>query len=144
MKKRTSFTRRNTNQKDLQGVEWNLVVVQFSLIMVMLGLPSMYFACFPDNHDELGPGIFAISLITIVILIGLIYHTLTINAERSLVLIDSIVSLIEVYLIIATLQSVFNITEVLNIHISCLFLIWICASICVYVGFQFSRHKYQL
>ena len=72
MKKRTSFTRRNTNQKDLQGVEWNLVVVQFSLIMVMLGLPSMYFACFPDNHDELGPGIFAISLITIVILIGLI------------------------------------------------------------------------
>lgn len=143
MKKRTSFTRRNTNQKDLQGVEWNLVVVQFSLIMVMLGLPSMYFACFPDNHDELGPGIFAISLITIVILIGLIYHTLTINAERSLVLIDSIVSLIEVYLIIATLQSVFNITEVLNIHISCLFLIWICASICVYVGFQFSRHKYQ-
>lgn len=143
MKKRTSFTRRNTNQKNLQGVEWNLVVVQFSLIMVMLGLPSMYFACFPDNHDELGPGIFAISLITIVILIGLIYHTLTINAERSLVLIDSIVSLIEVYLIIATLQSVFNITEVLNIHISCLFLIWICASICVYVGFQFSRHKYQ-
>lgn len=143
MKKRTSFTRRNTNQKDLQGVEWNLVVVHFSLIMVMLGLPSMYFACFPDNHDELGPGIFAISLITIVILIGLIYHTLTINAERSLVLIDSIVSLIEVYLIIATLQSVLNITEVLNIHISYLFLIWICASICVYVGFQYSRHKYQ-
>lgn len=143
MKKRTSFTRRNTNQKDLQGVEWNLVVVQFSLIMVMLGLPSMYFACFPDNHDELGPGIFAISLITIVILIGLIYHTLTINAERSLVLIDSIVSLIEVYLIIATLQSIFNITEVLNIHISCLFLIWICASVCVYVVLQYSRHKYQ-
>lgn len=143
MKKRTSFTRRNTNQKNLQGVEWNLVVVQFSLIMVMLGLPSMYFACFPDNHDELGPGIFAISLITIVILIGLIYHTLTINAERSLVLIDSIVSLIEVYLIIATLQSVLNITEVSTSYVLCLFLIWICASVCVYVGFQYSRHKYQ-
>jgi len=132
----------NDDEKD-RGIEWNFVVVQFSFIMIMLGLPSMYFACFPCRHDELGPGIFAISLITIVVLMGMIYHTLTINAERSSKILDLIVSALEVYLIIAALQSVLKITEVLNIHILWLLISWIFITGIVFVVLQHSRRKHQ-
>ena len=57
----------------VKGINWNLLVIFLSTIMVLIGIPSMVSACFPDSMGECGATIFVICVSAIVFLLGILY-----------------------------------------------------------------------
>ncbi len=57
----------------VKGINWNFLVIFLSMIMVLIGIPSMVSSCFPNSMETWGSTIFVSCVSVIVFLLGILY-----------------------------------------------------------------------
>ncbi|WP_048061955.1 hypothetical protein [Methanocorpusculum labreanum] len=70
---RKKVRREETSSPAVKETNWNFLVIVLSTIMVFIGVPSMFSACFSDSMEAWGTTIFLICASVIAFFLGILY-----------------------------------------------------------------------